>query len=166
MSENWKIQISYHLGQDMINVRAESADELAVLLNDMPVGDMLDARQRLNNPLDVSVREGAESEVPAHKRFSGAAPAQQSGSWATVQPMPVVTTPEAPQNPQTGAQAPQTGQPQQGQAHPAREACTVCGTTLQYRSGGGPGTDKKAWAAWKCPNWKRGGPDHTTNWLT
>ena len=35
MAEDWKLQVSYKVGQDMINIRANSGAELAVLLGDL-----------------------------------------------------------------------------------------------------------------------------------
>ena len=35
MSEDWKLQVSFKLGQDMINIRAKTGDELSVLLENI-----------------------------------------------------------------------------------------------------------------------------------
>lgn len=48
MTENWAVQVSYKVGQDMVNVRAGSAPELANILPFLPVDKIAQGRTDLD----------------------------------------------------------------------------------------------------------------------
>ena len=94
MSEEWKLQVSYKTSNgDMINVRAQTADELSVLLEG--VGDFatqIAATQRLLSGVNT------------------AAPLSTSSSTGSIAP-PLSSTPPQAQAPSVMAQAPVQGGP-------------------------------------------------------
>jgi len=122
MAEDWKLQVSYKLNSgDLINVRAQSADELSVLLEG--IGDFatqIAATQRLLSGV------------------SAAAPLSTSPSTEGTSPAPYSAPPQA-QAP--SAMAPQT--PQQG-------GPTCQHGPRKYKSGISSKTGNP-YAMWVCP---------------
>ena len=84
MADEWKLQVSYktHTG-DLINVRANTADELSVLLEG--IGDFstqIAAVQKLIVGAGVAAPLGMQSSTPSTETFTASAPPQAAPPFA------------------------------------------------------------------------------------
>ena len=142
--EGFKFQASVKDADgDMVNVRADSAEELGSYLSNFPVAEYAQFK--------ANVRGGA-----ALGGITQAAPQQEAvPSWAAGQQQ---------QNQGWGAAQQQSAPPaQQGgaQAHPEGKQCQQCGSVLLYKVVTRK-SDQKQFKFWACPNQRNRDDGHTT----
>ena len=98
MAEDWKLQVSYKTSTgDMINVRAQTADELSVLLEG--VGDyatQIAATQRLLSGVSTVAPLSISSSTENITQSTYSAPPQGQAPFATAAPMTQPTSQSGP----------------------------------------------------------------------
>ena len=155
--EGFKLQASVKDADgDMVNVRADSPEELDSYLSNFPVAAYAQFKANVRGGAALGgitqPQAPAQPGQPEWSQPQQAAPQQQSQGWGAAQ-----------------QQAPQQSAPQGGggggygnvQLHPEGTQCGVCGEVLQY---GKTRTNK---GQWKCPQyrWNNGNPNnHTLEW--
>lgn len=154
--EGFKFQASVKDADgDMVNVRADSAEELGAYLSNFPVAEYAQFK--------ANVRGGAA--LGGITQPQQQAPAQQGQpEWS----QPQQAAPQQPQQNQGWGSAPQQQAQQQGGGskfagppHPEGKQCEMCGKVLEFKkTSTGKGT-------WRCPEWRwsNGNPNgHTSEW--
>ena len=151
--EGFKFQASVKDADgDMVNLRADSPEELGAYLSNFPVAEYAQFKANVRGGAALGGITQAAPQPPAQQQ-------EQAPSWAAQAP-PQQAAPQG-----WGAAAQQAPQQQGGnygaQLHPEGTQCTTCGEVLQY---GKTRTNK---GQWKCPQyrWNNGSPNnHTLEW--
>ena len=148
--EGFKFQASVKDADgDMVNVRADSAEELGAYLSNFPVAEY--AQFKANVRGGAALGQVTQPQAPAQQGqpewsqapAQQAPPQQQSGGW--------------------GAAQQQSAPPQQGgvQLHPEGKQCQQCATTLQYKVVTRK-SDQKQFKFWACPNQRSRDDGHSS----
>jgi hypothetical protein len=153
VSEGFKFQASVKDADgDMVNVRADSAEELGSYLSNFPVAEYAQFK--------ANVRGGAAL---------GAVTQPQQGQPEWSQPAPAQQAPPQQQSQGWGAAQQQSAPPQQqgggnrfgGQQHPEGKQCQ-CGQVLEVKTTGSNKT------VFRCPQWRWNNgnptPNHDQEW--
>lgn len=142
--EGFKFQASVKDADgDMVNVRADSAEELGAYLSNFPVAEYAQFK--------ANVRGGA-----ALGGITQAQPPAQQPEWSQPQQA-------APQQNQGWGAAQQQAPPQNsgGGAHPEGKQCSQCGAVLQYKVVNRK-SDGKQFKFWTCPNQRSRDDGHSS----
>lgn len=161
-SEGFKFQASVKDNDgDMVNVRADSAEELGEYLSNFPVAEYAQFKANVRGGAALGQITHPQGPLAQGSGFGGgdrgvSPPVQQEQpAWAWSQPRQQA----APQQPQGwGAAQQQSAPPQQqyggggskfaGPPHPEGKQCEMCGKVLEFKkTSTGKGT-------WRCPEWR------------
>lgn len=167
-AEGFKFQASVKDNDgDMVNVRADSAEELDAYLSNFPVAAYAQFKANVRGGAALGVITQPQTR-PSLGPGAPQPPAQQqeqAPAWATGQP-PQQAAPQ--QSGGWGAAQQQAPQQQGGgtsqygnQLHPEGKQCDTCGQVLEF------GKTKTGKGQWKCGQyrWNNGNPNnHTLEW--
>lgn len=143
-NEGFKFQASVKDADgDMVNVRADSPEELAAYLSNFPVAEyaQFKANVRGGQALGGITQPAPQQQAPAQQ-----APPQNQG-WGQSQQQ------SAPQGGGQGAYG--------AQLHPEGKQCEMCGKVLEFKK------TSSGKSTWRCPDWRwnNGNPNgHAQEW--
>lgn len=149
--EGFKFQASVKDADgDMVNVRADSAEELGQHLSNFPVAEYAQFKANVRGGAALGGITQAQPPVQQQAPVQQAAPQQQSQGWGAAQQQSA-----PPQNNGGG------GSRYGAQTHPEGKQCDTCGNVLEFAQ---TRTGKNQW---KCNQyrWNNGNPNnHTLEW--
>jgi len=155
--EGFKFQASVKDADgDMVNVRADSAEELGQYLSNFPVAEYAQFKANVRGGAALGAVTQPEQGQPEWSQAAPAqqaAPQQQNQGWGAAQQQPQQSAPQQ----YGGGGASKFG----GPPHPEGKQCESCGKVLEMKkTSTGKGT-------WRCPEWRwnNGVPNgHSSEW--
>lgn len=170
-AEGFKFQASVKDNDgDMVNVRADSAEELGEYLSNFPVAEYAQFKANVRGSAALGgIAQPQQGEQPAWSQGPLAQGSSFGGGDRGLNPPAQQAAPQQPQG--WGAAQQQAPQQQQygggqqskfgGPPHPEGKQCESCGKVLEFKkTSTGKGT-------WRCPDWRwgNGTPNgHTSEW--
>lgn len=144
--EGFKFQASVKdVDGDMVNVRADSPEELDAYLSNFPVAAYAQFKANVRGGAALGgitrpqAQAPAQQEQPSWSQPQQAAPQQQSQGWGAAQQ-------QAPQQQQYGGGG--GGNKFAGPPHPEGKTCEICPNVLEFKkTSTGKGT-------WRCSEWR------------